>query len=178
MRGSPARDRGGCSVSDWVPIAVMAGFVGFPDVAAQYYLVVNKAADLSSDHNCVKVGLEPWMSLKGSPEEAIKRYVWRVPSRATFEAEVRDRNLLLIRFTLTHVGMSAYCLGYMQIQLRGWRQVGGKWTSSSARVKGDLPLHLIIPEDVVLWTSQEEPMPDAMRLLKLHDAVHAAGRWF
>ena len=147
-------------------------------MAAQYYLMVNKAEDLSSDHTLIRKGMDPWISLKDSPEEAIKRYTWRVPRKETFEREVREGNLVLLRFQLTHVGMSAYCLGYIQMQLRGWRQVGGKWSSSSARVKRDLPLHVIIQEDVVLWTSQEEPMPDRMRLLELHDAVYAAGRWF
>ena len=174
MRGSPARRQGGCLVSDWVPTAVMAGFAGFPAVAAQYYLVVNKAADLSSDHTSVRVGLEPWISLKGSPQEAIKRYVWRVPSRVAFEEEVAFGNLQLIRFSLTHAGMSAYVLGYLplRIELRGWRQCWGKWYSSSARVRADLPLNML-EGAVALWTAHEEALPDSAILLDLHDAVHA-----
>ena len=170
--GEQKRNRVVCLVG--VPIGIMAGTGagGFPPEAAQYFLVVNTVSDLSSDHRSVRVGSEPWISLKGSPQEAIKRYVWRVPSRVAFEEEVAFGNLQLIRFSLTHAGMSAYFLGYLRIELRGWRQYWGKWFSFSARVKADLPLN-IFEGDVALWTSQEEPLPDSAILLDLHDAVHA-----
>ena len=146
--------------------------VALPAEAAVYFLVVNTATDMSPDQCSVMLGSEQWISLKGSVEEAIKRYVWRFPSRASFEADL-DR-LRIIRFTLTHAGMSAQFLGYLRFQLRGWRQsTRGTWSTFSARVRGDLPLHIIFQEHVVLWTSEEEPMPDAARLLELHDAVHA-----
>ena len=170
--GEQKRNRVVCLVV--VPIGIMAGTGagGFPPEAAQYFLVVNTVSDLSSDHRSVRVGSEPWISLKGSPQEAIKRYVWRVPSRVAFEEEVAFGNLQLIRFSLTHAGMSAYFLGYLRIELRGWRQYWGKWFSFSARAKADLPLN-IFEGDVALWTSQEEPLPDSAILLDLHDAVHA-----
>ena len=172
--GEQKRNRVVCLV--WVPIGIMAGTGagGFPPEAARYFLVVNMVSDLSSDHRFVRVGSEPWISLKGSPQEAIKRYVWRVPSRVAFEEEVAFGNLQLIRFSLTHAGMSAYFLGYLRlrIELRGWRQCWGKWFSSSARVRADLPLNML-EGAVALWTSQEEALPDSAILLDLHDAVHA-----
>ena len=150
------------------------GAGGFPPEAAEYFLVVNTVSDLSPDQRSVRVGVgsEPWISLKGSPQEAIQRYALRVPSRVAFEEEVAFGNLQLIRFSLTHAGMSAYFLGYLRIELRGWRQYWGKWFSFSARAKADLPLN-IFEGDVALWTSQEEPLPDSAILLDLHDAVHA-----
>ena len=172
--GEQKRNRVVCLV--WVPIGIMAGTGagGFPPEAAQYFLVVNTVSDLSSDHRSVRVGSEPWISLKGSPQEAIKRYVWRVPSRVAFEEEVALGKLQLIRFSLTHTGMSAYVLGYLplRIELRGWRQCWGKWYSSSARVRSDLPLNML-EGAVALWTSHEEALPGSAILLDLHDAVHA-----
>ena len=146
--------------------------VGLPAVAAEYFLVVNTATDMSPDQSSVRLGSEQWISLKGTVEEAIKRHLWRFPSRVAYEAEC-DR-LRIIRFTLTHAGMSAQFLGYLRFELRGWRQsTRGTWSTFSARVRGDLPLHIIFQEDVVLWTSEQVLMPFAARLLELHDAAHA-----
>ena len=160
-------------VFDRVPIGVMAvtGAVGFPADAAQYFLVVNTATDLSPDQSSVRLGSEKWISLKGSVEEAMKRYTWRCPSRESFEAELGM--LRIIRFTLTHAGMSAHFLGYLRFELRGWRQsTRGTWSTFSARIRGDLPLHIVFQEEV-LWKSEQVPMPDAARLLELRDAEHA-----
>ena len=143
----------------------------FPPRAAEYYVVVNPARDVSEE-GYVRLGAERWISLKGSPRDAMQRYVWRCGSRESLEAELG--NLQLIRFTLTHAGHSACVLGYLRFELRGWRKsTRGTWSTFSARVRGDLPLHIIFQEDVVLWTSEQVPMPDAARLLELHDAVHA-----
>ena len=146
--------------------------VGLPAVAAEYFLVVNTATDMSPDQSFVRLGSQKWIRLKGSVEEAIKVYTWRCPSRVSFEAEL-DR-LRIIRFTLTHAGMSAQFLGYLRrLKLRDWRRsTRGTWSTFSARIRGDLPLHIVFQEEV-LWKSEQVLMPDAARLLELHDAEHA-----
>ena len=140
--------------------------------AAEYFLVVNTEKDFSDDLRVVRLGSQPWISLKGSVDEAIKRYTWRWPRREALEGEVGM--LQLFRFTLTHVGMSAYYLGYLRFELRGWRQSSsGTWSTFEARFRGDLPMQIVVQGEE-LWKAEEVPMPDVVRLLELHDAVHGA----
>ena len=142
--------------------------VGLPAVAAEYFLVVNTATDMSPDQSSVRLGSEKWISLKGSVEEAMKRYTWRCPSRESFEAELGM--LRIIRFTLTHAGMSAHFLGYLRFELRGWKQTPrGTWRSYSARIRGDLPLHIELAGQA-LWKSEQVAMPDVASLLEVYDA--------
>ena len=154
------------------PIAAMASHAPpFPVEAAEFFLVVNPDSDMTSDQSVVKMGVQNFISLKGDFSEALKRYVWRCQSREALVAELGK--LRMLRFTLTHAGMSAFYLGYLRFELRSWRQCArGLWHTMGARVRGDLLVRIVL-DGVELWTSQFVPMPPAAMLCELYDSEHA-----
>ena len=113
-------------------------------------------------------GDQAWWALKDSLEGAVRRHAWRC-NRGGFEAELGE--LRCVRFTLTHVGMSAVLLGYVRLDLLGWKQhpIRGTWSASCARFAGDLPETGIVDGDV-LWRTGAIGLPDAASLMSIYDS--------
>ena len=110
--------------------------------AAYYFLVVNPKVDVDFDQGHVRPSAQGWVSLKGSVEYAFYRYCWGKTNRVEFEASLRD--VVCLRFTLTHAGQSAVYLGHFNLEQRGWsRQPTGRiWKSAVARYRGDMPMRV------------------------------------
>ena len=143
----------------------MASVATWPSCAATFYLVF-RPEELENGAFCQ--GDQAWWALKGNVDGAIRRHAWRC-SRGGFEAELA--RLRCVRFTLTHVGMSAVFLGYVRLELSGWRQhpIHGTWSASAARFAGDLPENAVINGDE-LWRTGPIRLPDAATCMSIYDS--------
>ena len=165
-----SQSRAGFFGSVWVLVGAMASSA-WPASRATYYVVFRQT---ELDQGVLKLGDQAWWSLKDNVESAIRRHAWRC-SREAFDGELGE--LRCWRCTLTHAGMSACFLGYLRIELRGWRQdpIRGTWSSSCARFAADLPLSIVARMagqwmGDELWWAEWVKLPDAATCLGIYDS--------